>query len=279
MAYEPDLIVAADDGTMPRLEVLFESFAPGTAFVDVYRLGEGREYKVRAAVRAATAGSLSRIDSEVPFGIPVTYRAEMFDAAGVSLGFTDTASVQLDTTDTWVHNPLNPAGGVKVAFRDTALDKLSRPVEGDVYFPQGRRVAVVISGQRRGLQNVPLDIIVDSVEDADKFGALLGTYSETTVPVLCFRVGAEDRLRLPRPFFAAVFDAPEEDVTYVLGGEQIAFPMTGTEASPPAAGLVIPLLTNRDLNSAFATNAAMNGGALTNLGLNRRYDLAGSAIA
>jgi hypothetical protein len=48
----------------------------------VYRLAAGREYLVRGAVKAPVAGALSRIDFEVPFGVEVTYRAEMFDSAG-----------------------------------------------------------------------------------------------------------------------------------------------------------------------------------------------------
>lgn len=277
MAYAPTLTVSTDANPMPRVEVLFSSFAAGTVKVTVYRLAQGREFKVRSAVNAATAGALSRIDFEIPFGVPVTYRAEMFDASGVSLGFTDTATVTMSIPDMWVHNPLNPAGGVKVMFRGSAARELSRPVEGDVFYPQGRRVGVVISGQRRGLQGVVLDIIVDSVADADKFAALVGDYSTTTIPVLCFRLGANDRVRLPRPLFAFVQDPREVDVTYALGGEKIAFEMVGDEVSPPAPALIVPLLTNADLNAYYATNAALKADNLTNLAVNRRYDLAGSA--
>lgn len=262
---------------MPAVEVLFNSFAPGTTHVDVYRLAEGREYKVRSAVKAATAGALSRIDSEIPFGIPATFRAEMFDTAGMTLGFTDAATVQVDEPNMWAHNPLNPAGGVKVAFRGNAARDLSRPVDGATFYPQGRRVGVVISGHRRGLQGVTLDIIVDTVEDADKFAALVGDYSTTTVPVLCFRLGANDRVRLPRPLFAAVFDPREQDVNYVLGGSQIAFAMTGDEVSPPAPALVIPLLTRADINAFYATRAAVKADNISRLAVNRRYDLGGTA--
>lgn len=277
MAYAPVVTTFLDAAPMPRVEVLFSSFAATTAFVDVYRLAEGREFKVRSAVKASTAGALSRIDHEVPFGVPASYRAEMFTAAGVSLGFTDTTSVTVDCPDMWVHNPLDPSGGVRVAFRDSAARSLSRPVEGDVFYPQGRRVGVVVSGQRRGLQGVALDVIADTVADADKFAALVGGYNSTTVPVLCFRLGASDRVRLPRPLFAAVFDPREEDVTYALGGELIGFSMEGDEVSPPTPALVIPLYRNMDLNAAYATNALLNAAHLNNLAVNRHYSLGGTA--
>lgn len=277
MAYAPTLTVSLDASPMPRVEVLFSSFAAGTARVDVYRLAEGREFKVRSAVKAATAGALSRIDYEVPFGVLVTYRAEMFNAVGVSLGFTDTASVTLSTADTWVHNPLDPAGGVRVAFRGDAARDLSRPVRGDTFWPEGRRVGVVISGERSGLRGVTLDIIVDTIGDADRFASLVGDYNTTTVPVLCFRIGAADRVRLPRTLFASVFDPREQDVNYNIGGTQIAFAMTGDEVSPPTPAVVIPLLTNADINAAYATNGLLNADHLTNLSINRHYALAGTA--
>jgi hypothetical protein len=277
MAYAPTITQYLDAAPMPRVEVLFTSFAAGTATVTVYRLGDGREYKMRGAVRAIVAGALTRIDTEVPFGIPVAYRAEMFNAAGLSLGFTDSTETTVNVAETWMHNPLDPKGGVAVAFRDNALNALSRPVMGDVYYPQGRRVGVVISGQRSGLRGVVLDVITDTVADADKVRGMLGDYSASTVPVLCFRVGAGDRLRIPRPLFAAVMDVQESDMNYVIGGTQITHAMKGDEVSPPAPGLFVPLLRRADLNAFYATRAALNADNLSRLSVNRRYDLAGTA--
>lgn len=275
MAYEPTLTAYTDAAPMPRVEVLFSSFAPTTASVTVYRLSGGREYKVRGAVMAATAGALTRVDYEVPFGVAATYKAEMFTSSGTSLGFTGTASVTVDSSEMWVHNPLDPAGGVRLAFRDSAARDLVRPSEGSVFYPQGRRVGVVISGQRRGLSGTVLDVIADDLESADLFQGMLGDYATTTVPVLCFRIGSLDRVRLPRPFFAAVTEAHEIDVTYALGGTQIAFHMAGDEVSPPAPGIVVPLLRRKDINAAYATNAAIAAGNLTRLAVNRQYSLAG----
>lgn len=275
MPYAPTLTPLLDDAPMPRVEVLFTSFVTGTVTVTVYRLAEGREYRVRSAVRASTAGSLARVDFEVPFGIEATYRAEMFDAAGQSLGFTDTASVTLDVSDTWVHNPLSPAGAVKVTMLHGAAASLSRPVEGEIFYPQGRKVGVVISGQRRGLSGADLNCLTETIEDADKFAALVGDYTTTTVPVLCFRVGG--RMRVPKPLFAAVLDPREVDVDFHLGGESIRWDVTGDEVSPPTPALVVPLLTRADINAFYATRAAVKADNLTRLSVNRRYDLAGTA--
>jgi hypothetical protein len=282
MAYEPTLTVYTDANPMPRLEVLFSSFDPDTEFVTVYRFAGGREFKVRGAVMAPTVGSLTRIDSEVPFGVPASYRAEMFDGSGQSLGFTGTDEVTVDVNETWVHNPIDPAGGVRVILSNSAARELSRPVDGEVFYPQGRHVAVVISGQRRGYQGVVLDCVTTTSEEADKFADLVGTYATTTVPVLCFRFSADSVVRLPRPLYVAVFDprerAPQENGwSERYGSDAVEWGVIGDEASPPAAGIVIPLLTRADINAYYATNADIASDNLTRLDVNRRYDLAGTA--
>lgn len=278
MAYEPTISVFYDD-PCPRAEVFFGSFAPGTATVTVWRESRGRTREVRGAVRAATAGSLSRIDNEIP-AAEATYWAEMFDAAGLSLGITGSGSVTARFEDTWLHNPLDPAGAVRVQFRSQAARDLSRPVAGQVVHPQGRRVGVVVGTERKGLMGVNLDVVTDTVEDADKVRALLGTYTSTTVPVLCFRIGASERIRLPSPLFVGVLDIVERDVTYAIGtGEQIDHGIVGDEVDPPLPGLFVATLTNADLKSYYATNAAMKADNATNGGIIRRYDLAGQGAA
>jgi hypothetical protein len=281
VSYAPILNAFTDADPCPRVEVLFTTFAAGTASVTVHRLAAGREYLVRGAVNAPVAGALSRIDFEVPFGVEAEYRAEMFDSSGASLGFTDPATVTLDVTETWVHNPLDPAGATTVWFRKNALRDIHRPVEGSRVWPDGRTAAVIVSGQRRGIQDAVLDVIVDSIDQADKLQALFGDRTARTVPVLCFRAGSGDgasaRLRIPRPFFAGVLDPSEQDVDYTSGmGEKIAFAMTGDETDPPTPALIIPLLTRADLNAAFPTRVAFNAFYLTRLAANRDYDKAGT---
>jgi hypothetical protein len=278
MAYAPTLSPYFNAAPCPRVEVLFTAFAAGTATVTVYRTAGGREFRMRGGVNAATAGSLTRIDTEVPFGVAASYRAEMFNSAGVSLGFTDSATLTMNVAETWVHNPLDPQGATTVQFRAQAARSIVRPVEGQVVYPQGRTVGVLISGQRRGVQDVDLTVVTDSIEQADRLQDMFGTYSQRFTPVLCFRIGAFDQVRLPRPLFAAVLAPDEHDVNYAIGmGEQITTVMSGSEVAPPAPGLFIPLLTNADLNAFYLTNAALNADNLTNLAVNRRYDLIGAA--
>lgn len=278
MSYAPTITPYYDWKPCPRAEVLFTSFAAGTATVTVHRAADGREREVRGAIRAAVAGALTRIDTEIPFnGIPVTYRAEMFNGAGVSLGFTDSTTATMYVTETCLHNPLDPQGAVSVIMADTAAATISRPVPGNVVFPRGRRVGVVISEMRQGVAGVNMDCYTLTDADADRVAALVGTYETETTPVLCLRIGMGMKMRIPRPFFAAVLDPREEAFNLRMGGEVVVWRMTGDEVAPPAPGLFIPLLTNADLNAYYLTNAALRADNATNLAANRRYDLIGAS--
>lgn len=266
------------DAPTPRVEIFISGLGSSTASVTVYRLAKGREFTVRGAVNAPVAGSLSRIDFEVPFNTEVTYRAERFNAAGLSLGFTTPATITVPSPDTWLHNPLDPHGAVRVTLIDTAARALSRPVPGEVSYPAGRRVGVVLSEPRQGLRGAVFDVYTDTVEDADRVQAMLGDYSRDQVPVICVRLGsgAPSHSRVTSPLFLGVLDITEEPL-YSDVFDGAVQRITGDEVSPPAPGLFIPLLTAADINAYYTTADEANNDNLTAMDLNRRYDLAGYA--
>jgi hypothetical protein len=275
MSYEAILTPYYDAAPRPRVEVLFESFAPGTARITLYRTAQGRAYEVRGAVNVPVAGAFSRIDLEVPFGVEFGYYAFMVDAAGMSLGATTVSQITMSVAQTWVHNPLDPQGATTVEFRGQAARSLVRPSEGEVVYPMGRTVGVLVSGQRRGLSNVDLTVVTDSVDQVDRLQAMLGGYGSTLPPILCISVGAYDQIRLPRPFFAAVLSASEQDDNYVLGGGMITTEMQGSEVSPPSPGIFISLLKRDDIDAFYPTRADIDAGNATRLDIDRRYELIG----
>lgn len=282
MAYAPTLTGFTDMNPCPRVEVFFPALAVGTATVTVYRMSGGREYKVRGAVDAVTAGSLSRIDFEAP-AVAASYRAEMFDGAGLSLGFTDSASIMLGFEDSVLHNPTAPAGAVKVStgagqsgITSDSARSLSRPVPGSVSYPIGRSVGVIIAEPRRGLAGLVLGVRCSTIADADAVQALLGGYDDRKVPVVCIRLGMKDQgVRIPQPLFLGVLDIAEQGLDVFYGGSQTRQVMQGDEVAPPVPGLYVPLLRRKDINAFFATRAAVKASALTRAAVNRRYDLAG----
>lgn len=270
------ITLLTDVTAAPFVEVFIDDLIPEATSLTVYRLAAGREFQMRGAVRAPTAGAFTRIDFEIPFNIPVTYRAELFDAAGDSLGFTDTATITLVCADTWMHNPLNPAGGVKVELGGDSANVISRPVPGTVSRPLGRRVGVVLSEPRYGVVGLKLDVRTTTDADADAVQAMCGDGGMP--PIVCVRLGSRDRvMRVPQPLFLSVLDVPEVDITHQWGGGEISHQMEGDEVDPPIPGLFVPLLRRMDLNAFYATRGAMNAGGLMRLDLNRKYDVAGIA--
>lgn len=266
-----DPIVTRLDSVIPAVEVFFPDFPAGTSSVTVFRLTDA-EHQVRGAVNRIVAGELSVVDWEAPFGITVTYRAECFDGAGLSLGYTTSATYQLNESGLWVHNPLDPQGAVRCDFRSRALREISMPAEGDMLWT-GDRVGVFFAGTQQG-RTADLSIAVDTVADREKFNVMLGRGAKSLPPILCFRFGADHRVSLPRPFYAATPAYVESDLNVIYGGGTTHFNGEGYETLPPAPGLFVPLLTYGDLNAAYATYGDLKADNLTYGDVNRRYDLA-----
>lgn len=266
-----------NEGVIPRVEVLITDLPAEAITVTVYRISGGRTWRVRGAVNAYAVGGVSRLDYEAPFGTAATYRAEMFDVDGISLGFTPSESITLNVADTWFHNPFNPGGAVVAQFRGHALRDLARPATAGVFYPLGRSRGVVIGGVRTGLQGVNVSAATDTIEQANKMLALLGTEDSLSVPVVCVRIGANDRIRVPRTLFLAVLDQREQDVDYVYGGETIWWEMVGDEVDPPAVGLSSSAYTYADVEATYATYPVAEAGFLTYLDATRHYSLAGAA--
>lgn len=270
------ITLLTDVTAAPFVEVFIDDLIPEAASLTVYRLAAGREFQMRGAVRAPTAGAFTRIDFEIPFNMPVTYRAELFDAAGESLGFTDSATTTLICADTWMHNPLNPAGGVKVFFGEDSQWKVTRPTPGVVSRPLGRRVGVVLSEPRYGVTGLELVVRTSTDADADAVQAMVG--DNGMPPIVCIRLGSQDqRLRVPQPLFLSALTVAEIDMDTRWGGTELAHGFEGDEVDPPIPGLFVPLLTRADLNAFYSTRAALNADNLLRLDVNRRYDLAGTA--
>ena len=260
----------------PFVEVFIDDLIPEAASVTVYRLAGGREFQVRGAVSAPTGGTFTRIDFEIPFNIPVTYRAELFDASGESLGFTDSATITLSVLDSWMHNPLNPAGAVKVELTGESGGRIVRPTPGVVSRPRGRRVGVVLSEPRQGVTGLLLDVRTRNDADADAVQAMFG--DDGMPPVVCIRLGSRDGvMRVPQPLFLSALSVAEVDITHQWGGGVISHPIEGDEVDPPIPGLFVPLLTRADINTFYSARSAVNASGLMRSDVNRQYDIAGVA--
>lgn len=262
----------------PRVEVYFDpaDLDPDTHQIRMYRFSENRTWLVRGGVDV-TPGSAA-LDYEVPFYTTATYRAEMFAIDGTSIGFTDTSSTTVEVDDVWVHNPLVPTRAVLLSsialLRGTAAKNV-RPQPHDNVYVEGARVARRIGTSRRGVEDMPFGLAVESVADMDALQWMLGDYVTQQVGVLCIRTPPP--VRIPRTFFASVDEPDEKSINVQWGGGRSNFLFTATEAEPPFPGITTPALSYSDMSEAFATYTALSAAIATYTESARSYQYAGLA--
>lgn len=274
----PSVVALPDFDPVPRVQVTFASLHPLAATITVERFSDDRTWRVRGAIRVYALGGFGVLDFEAPNGVPSTYRAEQFTTAGVSLGYTDAATVTLEWEGNCLHQPLDPSKNSRADFRDSATKALVRATPGSAVHPQGARLPRYMgSGERRGLSGVNLDVVTDTLVDADGLNSIWGSYSEPQLPVVCFR--SPPPTRIPRTLFAWIPEPVEEEQTLHLSGEMIFWSLSGTEVQPPAEGLVVPLLTYDDLDAAYATYDERDAAYATYLEMDTDYSLAGTSDA
>jgi hypothetical protein len=263
-----------DANPAPRVEVFVADPPAGT--VTITRTADGRTMPVRGAIKHAAGSGVSVIDNDVPFGVQVTYQAELFDTGDVSTGFVTSAATILDVTDCWVHQPLDPRLAVRVDVTGDSADELVRGFDGELVYTDGATVGRWIGGRRHALEGVQLGLETSSTADMDVLQAMFGTYSVDQVPVVCIRT-PPGFLRLPRTLFLAVPKPSENDINIRYGGSMSVLQVTGDESVPPAPALVKPLLSYADTDAFFGTYSAIDAYYGSYLARDRDYDKAGYA--
>ena len=265
-------------GTTPHTIIEVDGLAVGVSFITVWRDDGSRWQEVRGALMAPVAGSWAGVDWECGFNRATAYRVERFDAAGLSLGFLPAVTVTLTSQETWVQNVMAPRAGTPVMWTDSALRDIDRPTDSEVVFARGATYGTAVGSARRGIVGVNLEMVTDTLAQADKVQALLGSPGNELPPVLCVRKGAgEGFARIPATLFVHVGSINEVDLTVRFGGENVVHQTSGTEVRPPAKKLGTPLLTLADLDAFYATLGAIDADNMTLGDIDRRWDLAGYA--
>jgi hypothetical protein len=264
---------------IPHVEMTIFGLNPNTVTITVTRTVKGRTMVVPGQIRGYAVGGRNVVDWDAPFGVPLSYRAEQFDIDGNSLGFTVPFTTQLDVESTWIQNAFDPRHAVPVTMASGAGATLSRPTPTDVYYPVGSGLGVGISGQRKGLTDVPVPFLTFSELDADKVRGMFGDpYTSPSVPpVVVIRTGAGQNLRLPQPFYALIQDAGETPMDTNIGGHITRWECTAIEVARPAPALVAAVLSYADLDAAYPTYSAMDAAYDSYLARDRDYSLAGTA--
>ena len=261
----------------PWVEVFFNpaDLDPACTSLRIYRLSENRTWLVRGGVDIAPG--VAALDFEVPFQTACSYRAEMFDVSGVSLGFTDITETTVNVSDMWVHNPLDPTRSVNLGphgIRAESMPSVRRPTVGETVWVEGSTVGRRVGSGRRGVVGGMLGFVAETLATANALQAMLGTYEVQQVGVLCVRTPPPTRI--PRTLFAGVRDPEEVDLDTAWGGTRTDFWFSFDEVAPPFPGLVKPLLTYDDIDT-FGTYTAQDANWSTYTDRDRAYELAGLA--
>ncbi len=276
--YTPEVVtsVVLSEDPAPRVLVYVNDLPPGVATLTLFRTSGTRTFKVRGAVGQPVAGAFQIPDVEAN-GL-VSYRAQMFTAGGLDLGYTATVQATITLADCWVHNPLDPAGAVKINIDEGSGRELTRPTDGEFFHPEGRTLAVLVSGRRRGLEGVDMYFSTDDAATAEQFEALFGGYNDDDqqIPVMCVRTvdGFSD---LPLTFYAGFLKLTKKPINRHMGGNLREWEGSANETAPPAVALVVALLTRNDIDYFFASRNALDAAYSTRTAIDRDYSKAGTA--
>lgn len=238
-----------DMAPSPRVQVVVTG-TPTDSTIIVFRLFGKFQTTVRGALRAPSSGGFTIVDYEAPVGVPVTYRAELFNAAGVSLGITNEAVVTLVGTgsDAIISDPLSPAAAVTVDGHAEFGSELTRSRPFEQHNVSGR--IVTLTGLLGKLQGVPLTCNTRSIADADALDAVLST------TVVLVRTAPPSRL--PALFYAVVGTVRQVPQDVQWGGEWIRWDIQGDETDPSPLDVQVPIITYQMFNDAFPTYGDFN---------------------
>lgn len=245
MAYAPVVTAFSDMAPTPRAQVVFEALDPATRTVTVYQSADQLR-KVADGIDAYAVGGFTVTDYLIPGGVDVSYYAEMFDDAGVSLGLTDSTSVQVawDPSMVVFSDPSDPATAVLLEAVDDFAGRVTRSRQLSLY-SVGSRV-VSLAGQPGLIEKLSLHSQAKTLEDADMMQAVLSR------PLVAVRA-MKRPVRIPPVLIVAIASWDELPVDVQWGGEWSQFELDASEVSPSRVSIIVPVVSWQAYMDAFPT--------------------------
>ena len=274
------LTTFVDMNPVPRVlvDVPVSEFPVGAVAVSLTRTAEGRTFKVRGGQMLPVGSPAVVLDPEAPFGVESSYTVLGHDADGNVTGSFPVGTVTLDFDGCVVQQPLDARLAVEVTALRGFASSTTRDTPGGLAYPQGRALPGLVGlGPRRGLKDLPIEVLLSSYADADKLQETLGTYERAQLPVWLIRTPPS--FRVPRVFFCHVPQLVEVDVAPVSSGAIVVFSASVTEVKPPAEGISGAVLTHSDMKVFFATHTQVKAAYVTHSDVKRDTSLIGAADA
>lgn len=270
----------ADMAPVPRVlvDVPVSEFPAGAVTVSLQRTCEERTMSVRGGQRLPATSPMIVVDPEAAFGIESAYTVLGHDASGTVMGSRPVGSTVLDFGEVVIQQPLDARLSVRVGLLGGTGAELERETPGELVYPQAAVLPGLVGlGPRRGVQNVPLEILVDSHDAANTLQAALGTYDTYQLPILLMR--CPPGRRLPAVFFFHVPRLRERDDFVQMGLRYLRYSAEVTEVRPPAAGITATAPTHSDVKVFYAKHSEVKAQYTTHSDIKRDTSLIGAADA
>lgn len=249
--FEPTLV--AKWGPPPQVKVTFDDLDPATSTVTVWRQADVL-LPVPGTQRVFAAGGVTVDDLWAPHSVQVTYWAEMFDADGVSLGNTGSASATVwgPRGSVVFSDPYDPMNCVVVDADVSFGAALASKRESAIYNVGGGSVGLL--GAKGLLQDVDLSVKADT---AEQLAGLVSVLGQTLVLV---RLAPGVRPGFPTLMYViADFSVQDADHMggYQFGGESSVWRVTGNQVSAITVGSAEAAYPWQVYDDAFTTWADM----------------------
>ena len=250
----PVLTPIATFDPCPRVAVAFTDLDAAATLITVYRIADGEQTAVRGAQNAAaTAGAFVIVDYEAPFGVELTYQAQLSDGTQTSpLG--PTASATLDVDDIALTDPLDPASTVRLSFTSDALTSITQTDDTELITMMGRSRPIVQSFGLGSITQMPINVMTETVQDAIALRELLDAS-----PLLLRTPGKDDLFAdLPRGLYCRI-TASRGWPGWVLQRGARKWTLTADEVQPQSMAVIAAVISWQTYMDAFPTwQDAMN---------------------
>jgi hypothetical protein len=271
----PAVTAHADADPCPRVEVLVTPMPGDAATINVWRSYEGRTELVRGAVGATVVGDFLVVDYEAPIGVDVAYTCQTGDAGGTPSDLSELSDVvQLEVTDAWASDPLDPStsmpwtlarqAGVAfaAAIKRGSFTGMTFGADQSLATSVGSTLPIGSTSARRAASRIPIAVATYDDEHAAQMQDLLMQANP-----ICLRLPPRSVLKLmpPKSYLQIGDVVPSADPS----GGRVVWSMSADSVVPPGIGVIVPVRTYADLASEASTYGGLSALYATYLDLQR----------
>lgn len=225
----------------PHVDVVVTAIPAGAATITVTSTASGERTIVRggSAQKLGGATSFAITDYAAPFGVPITYTATTYSAAGAVTSSEQVTTAPIDINVGWISDPLAPGVSAAVPWFDDASFGFTYARGGGAVPIAGTSLPVAVTDIRQAASDIPLGLI--ALESLQAFA--LRTVLLSADPFL-LRLPPAWGLPLPGAVYLTADGIGEAVIPKSLAGQPVVdvtlFSMTASRVAPQVANVIVP---------------------------------------